>query len=308
MKPADVVGADVGAGCRINRSMRADHSQNMTRAGQCRGYTFDVRSRQVCFVRHQSIASMRSAFAQRRVIAAPVIGLAGLCVCTCSLLVSPQAAAGNFGGSIGATSDYVYRGISESRGNPALQGDFHYQTRSGWAVGAWASTADLRDEAGAGLEVDIYASHHWTIDRHWDAQLSLTHYSYSQDTRALRYDYDEAVATLSYESRVSATVAWSPDVSRFSNGIIVKHAAATSYELTAVQPLVGRLSASLGAGYYDLPARLDADYWFWNAGLTCSLGRARLAVSYIDTDSAAVDAFGYEAAGSRWVGSLAWTF
>lgn len=244
---------------------------------------------------------MRFALAQPHITAV-------LCICTGALFSSASAAAGDFGGSIGATSDYVYRGISQTGGEPALQADLHYQDRSGWAVGAWASAADPNEEEAPGLEVDVYASRNWTINRNWDARLSLTHYFYARDTRPLRYDYDEVVATLGYQSRVFATVAWSPNASRYSNGIIVKHQAATSYELTVTQPLVGRLTAAAGAGYYDLPAQLDADYWFWNAGVACSIGQAQFALSYIDTDEAAARAFGYGVAGDRWVGSLAWTF
>jgi uncharacterized protein (TIGR02001 family) len=224
------------------------------------------------------------------------------------LLITASTLAGEVGGSIGATSDYVYRGISQTNGNPALQADLHYRTPSGWSVGTWASTADLDAQEGAGLEVDIYAGRHWTISPDWDARLGLTHYFYARDQRPLRYDYNEVIATLGYRSRVFATIAWSPDVSRYANGTAVKHQAATSYELTATQPLIGQLSASMGAGYYDLPTQLAADYWFWNAGLSCSIGRAQLIVSYIDTDHTAASAFGYEVSGSRWVGSLAWTF
>lgn len=242
---------------------------------------------------------MRCALAQPHALAV---------LCTCALSFCLPAAAGDFGGSIGATSDYVYRGVSQTDGEPALQADLHYQARSGWAVGAWASAADPDKEEASGLEVDVYASRGWTINRNWDARLSLTHYFYPRDTRPLRYDYDEVVATLGYQSRVFATIAWSPNVSRYSNGTIVKHRAATSYELTATQPLVGRLSAAAGIGYYDLPAQLDADYWFWNAGVAYALGQAQFTLSYIDTDEAAASAFGYEVSGNRWVGSLAWSF
>lgn len=223
-------------------------------------------------------------------------------------MFAQRAAAGDFGGSIGATSDYVYRGISQTLGEPALQADIHYQTPTGWAIGAWASQSNLDSEEGAPLEIDVYASRNWAIDQNWDARLSLTHYFYPADARPLRYDYDEVVATLSYQSRIFATVAWSPDVSRYSNATVVKRQAATSWELTATQPLIGQLAVALGAGYYDLPAQLNADYWFWNAGLACSVGHAQFAVTYIDTDETAVNAFSYEVAGSRWVGSLAWMF
>lgn len=245
---------------------------------------------------------MSEAFARRLRHAATC-----LCCCACACVFSAQAA-GKLGGSIGVTSDYVYRGISQTHGEPALQADMHYQGNGGWAVGAWASTADVDEHESAALEVDVYLSRDWTLDRNWDARLSLTHYAYPNDERLLRYDYDELTGTLSYRSRLFATIAWSPDASRYSNGTVVQDQTAVSYEITASQALNQQWSTSAGVGYYDLPAALHADYWFWNVSLACVLGHAQLAVSYIDTSQPALDAFGYEVAGSRWVGSLAWRF
>jgi hypothetical protein len=81
-----------------------------------------------------------------------------------------------------------------------------------------------------------------------------------------------------------------------------------TYELAATQPLVGPIAASAGVGYYDLPSLLHADYWFWNVGLACSLGRTQVAVAYIGSDSSAERAFGYDRAGRHWSGSVAWRF
>lgn len=206
------------------------------------------------------------------------------------------------------TSDYVYRGVSQTQGEPAVQTDLHYQAGRGWAAGAWASAADVDRHESAALEVGLYLGRDWMLNRDWDARVSLTHYAYPNDARLLRYDHDELTGTLSYRSRLFATIAWSPNASRYSNGRVVQDQRAVSYELTAAQPLNSQWSASAGIGYYDLPAALQAGYWFWNVGLACVLGRTQLALSYIDTSRPATDAFGYPLAGSRWVGSLAWRF
>jgi len=236
-----------------------------------------------------------------RYIATGLYGCVGACV--------PAAqAADALGGSVNITSDYVYRGITQTQGEPALQADLHYQTRRGWAIGAWVSTADVDRHESAALEVDLYLSRDWMLNHDWNARVSLTHYAYPNDARLLDYDYDELAGTLSYRSRLFTTVAWSPNTSRYSNGKVVWDQRAISYEITASQPLNSQWSASAGLGYYDLPTILQADYWYWNVGLACTLGRAQLAVSYIDTSRSATDAFGYPLAGSRWVGSLAWRF
>jgi uncharacterized protein (TIGR02001 family) len=219
-----------------------------------------------------------------------------------------HAQTADVGGTIGVTNDYVYRGISQTSGNPALQADLHYRTPKGWIFGAWGSHADLRDGEGPQSEVDIYLGRSWTLNADWDARVTLTHYMYPGDSRQLKYDYDEVVTTLGYRSRLFATVAWSPNVTRYANGPWVDDATALSYELAASQPLFSRLSALAGVGYYDLPSKLDADYWFWNAGVSCTVGHAQLIVSYIDTDSNASRAFGYQTTGGRWAGTVAWRF
>lgn len=238
--------------------------------------------------------------------------IASSMVCACTSLAAAcafaQSTAAGPGGSIGVTSDYVYRGVSQTWGKPALQADLHYQARNGWAAGVWGSTADLAETQGAAHEIDIYISRDWAIGQDWNVRLNLTHYMYPDDPRPLQYDYDELIASVGYQSRLFATVAWSPNASRYSNGVVVEDRTAISYEFAASQPLIGQLSASAGVGYYDLPSRLNADYWFWNAGLACLIGRTQLTLAYIDTDRNAKRAFGYQTAGSRWAGSLAWRF
>ena len=216
--------------------------------------------------------------------------------------------AGDFGGSVAATTNYVYRGLSQTRGDAALQADLHYQTQSRAVVGVWASTVHFQGQRDAAVELDLYAGREWTLTRDWDARLGYTHYFYPGDHAALRYDYDEVAGTLTYQSRISATVAWSPNVTRYVNDWVARDASAASYELVATQPLFSRFAAVVGVGYYDLPAGLRADYGFWNAGVTLAIGRVEAVLMYIDTDASAVRSFGNERAANSWTGVLSWRF
>ena len=229
-------------------------------------------------------------------------------ICACLFVCAGAAQAGQFGGSLAATTDYVYRGISQTRGKAALQADFHYRTVDAWTVGAWASSVDEGDGPNPSLELDLYLSRNWNVHPDWDVQATLTHYMYPDDDRPVGYDYNELTASLIYQSRLAATVAWSPDVSRYADGYLSERKTAISYELSATQALFHELAATGGAGYYDLSELASPGYWFWNVGLSWSAGGAQLAVSYIDTDAAAVRSFGTEQAGSRWMGTLLWRF
>jgi uncharacterized protein (TIGR02001 family) len=72
--------------------------------------------------------------------------------------------------NIGVVSDYRYRGISQSRLKPALQGGADYAASSGLYVGTWASTISWIKDAGSlvsptvdsgstPLEIDLYGGY-----------------------------------------------------------------------------------------------------------------------------------------------------
>lgn len=70
--------------------------------------------------------------------------------------------------NLGAVSDYRYRGISQTRLKPALQGGADYAPGSGFYVGTWLSTIRWIEDWGRGsgvatgdanLEWDVYAGH-----------------------------------------------------------------------------------------------------------------------------------------------------
>jgi uncharacterized protein (TIGR02001 family) len=67
--------------------------------------------------------------------------------------------------NVGAVTDYRYRGISQSRLKPALQGGADFAHKSGFYVGTWASTIKWIKDAGgdANVEVDLYGGYKTTF-------------------------------------------------------------------------------------------------------------------------------------------------
>lgn len=64
--------------------------------------------------------------------------------------------------NLGAASDYRYRGISQTRLKPALQGGIDYAAANGFYVGTWASTIKwIKDIPGgdAQVEIDLYGGY-----------------------------------------------------------------------------------------------------------------------------------------------------
>ena len=84
-------------------------------------------------------------------------------------LAQAQAAApeSSLSYNVGAVSDYRYRGISQSRLQPALQGGLDYADKSGFYVGAWGSSIKwIKDTPGAtkgSTEIDLYGGYKSTV-------------------------------------------------------------------------------------------------------------------------------------------------
>jgi uncharacterized protein (TIGR02001 family) len=78
---------------------------------------------------------------------------------------APAAPESTLAFNAGVVSDYRYRGISQSRLQPALQGGVDYTDKSGFYVGAWGSSIkwikDATASAGS-VEIDLYGGYKGT--------------------------------------------------------------------------------------------------------------------------------------------------
>lgn len=228
-------------------------------------------------------------------------------LCLAAYLLGPPAYGGErWGGSIAAVSDYAYRGISQTRGAPALQLGLHRELGSGWSIGGWGSNVDFGRWSRATYELNGTLTRVWTPAEDWLAQVTYTHYFYTDERSD--YDYDELIASLSYRQRVRATVAWSPNVSLYSRGATAWEKPASSYELTLLQPMGPRWSLTAGAGHYDLSELFDDGYWYWSAGLAFAWESLQIDIVHIGTDDTARRLFDDDSAGSRLSAGLTWKF
>ena len=66
--------------------------------------------------------------------------------------------------NVGAVTDYRYRGISQSRNKPAVQGGIDFAHSSGFYLGTWASSIKwIKDGGGnASAEIDVYGGYKGT--------------------------------------------------------------------------------------------------------------------------------------------------
>lgn len=76
----------------------------------------------------------------------------------------PAAAQAEVTGNVALTSDYRFRGISQTNKKPAFQGGFDFAHESGVYVGNWNSNVDSGFLAGANLEMDFYGGFRGSFD------------------------------------------------------------------------------------------------------------------------------------------------
>jgi uncharacterized protein (TIGR02001 family) len=85
--------------------------------------------------------------------------------------------------NVGAVTEYRYRGISQTRLKPALQGGVDYAAPSGFYVGAWASTIKWIKDAGgdAKVEVDLYGGYKTEVAKDLTLDVGLLQYYYASN-------------------------------------------------------------------------------------------------------------------------------
>lgn len=135
--------------------------------------------------------------------------------------------------NVGAVSEYRYRGISQTRLKPALQGGLDYAAPSGFYVGAWASTIKWIKDAGgdAGVELDLYGGYKTEVA----PGLTL-------DVGALQYYYPSNKLNPSANTlEVYGALSYGPVTAKYSH---------------STTNLFG-FADSKGSGYFDVTANFD---------------------------------------------------
>jgi uncharacterized protein (TIGR02001 family) len=81
---------------------------------------------------------------------------------TSALAADPKAPAPDFeiSGNFAITSNYIFRGISQSNKKPALQGGVDFSHKSGFYAGNWnSSVSEWASPFSSGIESDLYAGY-----------------------------------------------------------------------------------------------------------------------------------------------------
>jgi len=164
----------------------------------------------------------------------------------------------------GAVNEYRYRGISQSRLQPALQGGADYADKSGAYIGVWGSSIKwIKDGGGkSNTEVDIYGGYKFTVGE------------VGYDLGFLRYEYSNNALTPSANTNeLYGAVTMGPTTLKYSrsNGNLFGFAGSKgSYyvDLTATYDLGDGFSLAPHLGYQSVNGTGNSKYSYTDYALT----------------------------------------
>lgn len=198
------------------------------------------------------------------------------------------AAASSLSWNAAVVSDYRYRGISQTRLRPALQGGVDaVDGASGWYAGAWASTiAWTADAGGSGhVELDLYGGKRGTVTAELVYDLGLLGYVYPSNGLGAVAGFAnantlEAYGQLSYGS---GSLKYSHSLSNLF-GFVDSHG--SGYLDLSVNPAIGAgLQLNLHLGHQRVANNGAASYSDWKLGLTRDFGFVSAALAALGTDA-----------------------
>lgn len=225
-----------------------------------------------------------------------------------AMLAPPPSRAVTFDGDITYTSDYIFRGISQTGGRSAGQIDVRVSTADGTFAGVFASTLNRLwwqkgKYTGWNYELEAYLGHRFDLSPSWSTTATGTSYSYLGGDAHTSNDYQELSVTTSYLDLWTLELAVIPNAVRAEG--YKKHYLATAASTSVQVPLVGRLAATAGVGYYFTD---DDGYGFGNIGLAFEFKRLRVDAGYYVAEERAAALFPYGRAGSRYAATVSWHF
>jgi uncharacterized protein (TIGR02001 family) len=90
----------------------------------------------------------------------------------------------NLSNNINLTSDYVWRGLTQTNHDPAVQGGIDYDHSSGLSTGTWTSNI-----SNSGVEVDLYLKYTLSLSESFSVFANSTHYHFTKNGKNSTTEY-----------------------------------------------------------------------------------------------------------------------
>lgn len=232
-----------------------------------------------------------------RGLVAVSLAAAGLSLTTPAMAQSDDKVASDFtvSANVALTTDYRFRGVSLSGGDPALQGGFDVAHDSGFYIGTWASSID-GGAAYGDLELDIYAGWSGNLSDAVSVDVGVLYYIYPTEDLGLDTDYIEPYASVGVNfgpAEATFGVAYAPEQDSLGGDDNLYLYTDVGFGLPGTPLTVtghlgytdGSLAPPLLAGTTD-DTGLD-----WSLGASVAQGNFEVGVAYIGVEGPAIDGF-----------------
>jgi uncharacterized protein (TIGR02001 family) len=166
--------------------------------------------------------------------------------------------------NIGATSNYIWRGVSQTSDQAAIQGGVDYNHDKGFYLGTWTSNVDFGD-GNTGYELDLYGGYGGEFGG-VVYDVGYLYYLYPAQTSGEAADFSEIYGTLGY-GPVSTGLYYT--VTQQGDGDAGSFYIPLAFDWTFENlPKVGSIDLSVYGGYYDYEEDVGIDYLHWGVGVS----------------------------------------
>lgn len=201
------------------------------------------------------------------------------------LLGATIATAAEVSGNVSLGTDYVYRGISQTSENPAIQGGLDIEGDSGLYAGIWGSNVDF----DGSIELDLYVGYGGSLSEAVSYDVGVLRYEYPDDEQggAPESSFNEVYASLSMVG-LTLGLAWSPDFFLESDQGTYGY---LDYEMT----LPNEMGLAFHYGHQSIDDNVQfgtPDYSDYSIGLSKSVADLDFSLTWYDTDLSSSECFG----------------
>lgn len=193
-----------------------------------------------------------------------------------------QVPGGTLNAHVGATTNYIHRGISRSDDHPAVNGEVEYTHESGVYAGVSASSIDLDTDDDANVEAILFGGFKGQYDDRASYKVGIDYYAYpGSDSDDL--DYAELVLYGGYDFDVFQAglgLNYSPEYFNES-GFSAYYAADVTIPVVENVSLKGKLGFQF---VDDEDNYVASDYTDWAIGVSYLWNDVDFLLQYTDTD------------------------
>lgn len=194
-------------------------------------------------------------------------------------------------GNVAISTDYRFRGISQTDRSPAISGGFDAAWDNGFYVGTWASNVTF---SGAAIEMDYYAGFGGQMNENLSYDVGVLWYNYPEDDSDPDLDYFEVYGSLAFGD-ATVGLAYSPDYFAETDTFFYVYG---EYSFS----LAENISLDLHVGYNDIkdgeafgigePPSFEDNYIDYSVGVSTSAAGLDLSAAFIGTDLDDDECFG----------------